>query len=75
MQIDTKMKLDHAREWLDVIEANFLDADYCVATDDQTHFKLAAIHRLRTRNKVLETALSKLDNLRDEIGKIIGPVL
>lgn len=69
------MSLDDARWWAQALEANLLDADYCVSRDTETHFKIEAVRRLLERNEELEVALSALDKYRDSVGKILGAVL
>ena len=70
-----KMKQDDDNFWLDILEANLLDANYCVATDSEVDFKLAELRKMMARNEVLETALGRcykeLQAVKDTLGKVL----
>lgn len=70
-----KITLEDARYWLEILEANLLDADYRVYSDSETHFKIAAVRRLIDRNEELEAALQVVNNFKDGLNKAIGKVL
>lgn len=67
--------LEEVHWWLEALEENLLDAQYQVATDTETHFKIAAVRRLRERNEELETALAAADRLRNVLAEVIGKAL
>lgn len=69
------MEAEERDFWLDILEANLLDERYTVADDDEVHFKISALGRMRFRLNELETMLMELDEFRDGLGKIIGPRL
>lgn len=69
------MDIDAARLWLTILADNLLDNSYAVCIDDETHFKISAIQTILARHEKLEAGLAKLDNLRDQLGNVIAPLL
>ncbi len=66
------METEEGDFWLDILETNLTDENYETAGDDETHFKLAAIQKLRRRHEELETMLTELGEFRRGLEKIIA---
>lgn len=75
LRVVVKMDLDEARYWLEALEANLLDADYCVSGDSKTHFKIAALRRVMQRNVETENALFTAYDAIEKVKGILGKVL
>jgi hypothetical protein len=73
MKTDDKMPLEVAAWWLEALGDNLLDREYC--TDDEAHFKAAAIARLLERNAELEDGLQKAWEAKELIAKAIANIL
>jgi len=66
---------DDSKWWLEALRESLLDADYCVANDSETSFKIAAIDDYIARNELLETKLAEACDAIDGARKILGKIL
>lgn len=69
------MDIDEARVWLETLAENLLDGNYTTASDPHAHRKLEALQIILARHEKLEAGLAKLDNLSDQLGNVIAPLL